>query len=162
MAESGLLRYWIGLIVLALAAFFAGLRSSVFHDQRHIGEERPPLLMTRRVVPDASRFLTTFQGTLRRKQDTREYWAVTQIRKIAATSNGIYGFDYVLAMQDGTERGEGILSVNDGSIQIGSLRGEARLLPDGAIEMGSRFSDAPPVWRFRSLPPRTQTAEGSP
>jgi hypothetical protein len=157
IAELGLFRYWIGLLVLAMSAFFAGLWISFFHDQRTIHEEPPPLPMARRVVPEANRFLTTFQGTLRRKQDMREYWAVVEIRRITATSNAIYGFDYVLVMRDGTERGEGILSASDGSIQMGTLRGLAHALPDGSIEIGSRFSDPPPVWRFRSLPPKTET-----
>ena len=90
----------------------------------------------------------------------REYWAVAEIRKITSTSNAIYSFDYVLVLRDGTERGAGFLSASDGSIQMGALRGLAHALPDGAIEIGSRFSDPPPVWRFRSLPPKTRVRGG--
>jgi len=159
MPESGLLRYWIGLLVVAAAAFFAGLWSRVFRDQRSITVEHPAVVVTRRVVPEASRFLTTFQGPLRRKQDRREYWAVAEIQKITATGNATYSFDYVLIVPDGTERGEGIISTSDGSIQMGTLRGVAQLLPGDAIELGSGFSDAPPTWRFLSLPPKTHAEE---
>jgi hypothetical protein len=159
MAKLGLPGYWIGLLVLALAAFLAGLWSSVFRDRRPAGEDHPPLAVTRRVVPEVNSFLTTFQGTLRRKKDTREYWAVAQIRRITTTSGENCTFDYVLVTLDATERGEGTIAAKDGSIQMGTLRGEAHLLPDGSVEMGSQFSEGPPVWRFRSLPPKTASAE---
>jgi hypothetical protein len=153
LSESGPSRNWIGFLAVAVSAFAAGVAIPVFRRQSPPAAKHSPAPVAARVVPDASRFVTTFQGPVRRPQDTRDYWGVAQIGTIEVGDNGLYRFKYVLSLRDETLHGEGTVSAADGTIHMGILTGESRLLPNGAIEIGSRFNEGPPTWRFRSLPP---------
>lgn len=151
------LQRFLSFAVIGVVAFIAGL--AIPHMQRPA--MAPPATPTEAaetpiVRPKPAQLVTTFQGvrnTAHAEPDAvEEEWIVIEILTIADLGP-VHRFDYVLSSSIGAEFGVGSLSLPDGLVRIGNLTGDARILADGRLELGSRLVDGPSYWRCTSRRP---------
>lgn len=147
---------FLAFAIVGIAAFLAGIaiprlrQATVTKPVLVVGKETPL------VRPTPSQLVTTFQGVRNaagaEPDALVEEWVVLDIRKIQ-DAGPVHRFDYVLSSTQGSEYGVGSLSLPEGVVHIGNLTGDARVLPDGRLQMGSRLVDGPSYWRCTSRRP---------
>jgi hypothetical protein len=151
------LQRFLGFAVVGVAAFLAGvliprLRPAAAPPPAAAANVPPSVV----VRPTPAQLVTTFQGVrMTPRSDTaavEEEWIVIEIR-VTADAGPVHRFDYVLSSTQGTEYGVGSMSLPDGVVHIGNLKGDVRVLVDGRLQMGSRLVDGPSYWRCTSRRP---------